>query len=104
MDVKIDFDPAQIAEKLHEAIISGTFKEIFIKAVEEEIKRLTEKTWSTDSIVSGIVQGYIQQVMRDMLNKDFRAQIEEVIREKLDKERIGKLCDELVEKIKVDRY
>jgi len=57
MDIKLDFDPKEVAEKMHEAIINGAFKDLFTKAVEAECKRLSEsngqtaKTWELQQIL-----------------------------------------------------
>jgi hypothetical protein len=105
MDIKLDFDPKEIADKMHEAIISTTFKEIFSKAVTEECKRLTESSWNTNSIIQNAVKNYFEITIRSMLNTEYKEQIENLIREKITGERLEKLCEELVEKIKVEsRY
>jgi hypothetical protein len=105
MDIKLDFDPKEIAEKMHEAIISTTFKEIFSKAVTDECKRLTESSWNANSIIQNAVKNYIEITIRSMLNTEYKEQIENVIREKITGEKLEKLCEELVEKIKVEsRY
>lgn len=105
MDIKLDFDPKEIAEKMHDAIISSTFKEIFSKAVTEECKRLTENNWNSNSIIQNAVKEYFQITIRSMLESEYKEQIESLIREKITGERLEKLCAELVEKIKVEsRY
>jgi hypothetical protein len=104
MDIKLDFDPKEIAEKMHEAIISSTFKEIFSKAVTEECKRLTEANWNTNSIIQNSVRNYFEITIHSMLNTEYKEQIENVIREKITKERLETLCEELVQKIKVQNY
>ncbi len=105
MDIKLDFDPKEIADKMHEAIISTTFKEIFSKAVTEECKRLTESSWNTNNIIQNAVKNYFEITIRSMLNTEYKEQIENLIREKITGERLEKLCEELIEKIKVEsRY
>lgn len=104
MDIKLDFDPKEIADKMHEAIISTTFKEIFSKAVTEECKRLTESNWNTNSIIQNAVRSYIEMTIRSMLNTEYKEQIENVIREKITGEKLESICDELVGKIKVGNY
>lgn len=48
MDIKIDFNPEDVAAKLKEAIMTSTFEEIFKNAVKTEIDNLT-KTCLEDS-------------------------------------------------------
>jgi hypothetical protein len=104
MDIKLNFEAKEIAEKLHEAIITTSFKEIFSKAVELECKRLTEGDWNTDSIIRGAVKNYFEITIREMLNNEYQEPIKDIIRKQITGERLDNLCEELVEKIKVEKY
>lgn len=105
MDIKLDFNPEEVAQKMTEAILTSTFKEIFAKAVTEECKKLTESSWNTNSIIQNAVKNYFEITIRQMLQTEYKEQIEALIREKITGERLTELCDQLVEKIKVgDRY
>jgi basic membrane lipoprotein Med (substrate-binding protein (PBP1-ABC) superfamily) len=104
MDIKLNFEAKEIAEKLHEAIITTSFKEIFSTAVEQECKRLTEGNWSTDNIIRGAVKNYFEITIRQMLNEEYQEQIKGIIRKQITGERLDNLCEELVEKIKVEKY
>ena len=101
MDIKLDFDPKEIAEKMHEAIITGGFKELFAKAVETECKRLSESSWSQTSIVQNVVKNYIEVQIGRLLESEYKEAILAQIREKITAEKLNELADELVGKIKV---
>ena len=92
MDIKLDFDPTEIAEKMHEAIINSTFKDIFSKAVTDECKRLTEGQWNAQTIIQNAVRNYIEITIRAMLNSEYNEQIEDIVRGKITGEKLESLC------------
>jgi len=51
MDIKIDFDPEKVAEKMHEAILSSTFKEMFSKAATSEFEKITKAEWNRNNVI-----------------------------------------------------
>lgn len=105
MEIKLDFNPEEVAQKMTEAIITSTFKEIFAKAVTEECKRLTENSWSANNVIQTAVREYMRDTIRGLLNTEYKEQIGALIRTKITGERLEKLTDELVEKIIVEsRY
>lgn len=104
MEFKLDFNPEEVAQKMTEAIVTSSFKEMFSKAVEAECKRITEGSWNTQSVIQIAIKDYFTYRIREMLNTEYREQIDNLIKESLTGEKLKELADQLVEKIKVGGY
>lgn len=106
MDLKIDFDPAAVAEKLKDAILTSTFKEMFAKAVDEHIKSITEtKGWGNyQSQLNEMVKNFVSIQIREILQTNYKEQINRIILEKFTETKLSDLVEKFVDKIKLSDY
>lgn len=104
MDLKLDFDAAKIAEKMQEAIMTSTFKEMFTKAAQTEIDALAKGTGTWGSGTSGIqqlVRTFIQSECRDILETEWKDKIRELIKLRLTEgDQIDKLVTECLDSMR----
>lgn len=107
MALEIKLDEQQVAEEISKTIFSSTFKALFDKAVEEEIKKLTASSnWGStnNAIIANVVQSYMADTMRTLLRTEYEAVIKEAIIKKISEIKLDFLVGEFVDRLKLDRY
>lgn len=105
MDIKVDFNPEVVAQKLQEAIVSSTFNEMFSKRAKESVEGFF-KGYNRDSILDRIVDDVIRAEARRLIETEWMPRITELIRQGLTEEKIQKLTTEVLQNIQIgkDRY
>lgn len=107
MDIKLDFDAAEVAAKLHDAIASSAFKEIFTKAVQKHIEEITKSNgWSGgyQTVVDNVIKSFVTEQMRSILDTEYKDRIREKILDKFISGKIDELADKFIDRISLSNY
>lgn len=105
MDIKVDFNPEIVAQKLQEAIVSSTFNTLFATKAKESVEKFFQG-WSRDSMLDRIIDDVIREETRRLLMTEFLPQISELIRVGITPERLEKITNDVLENIRIgkERY
>lgn len=103
MEIKID------SESVNKVVAEAIIKSAMGKELEAAInKAMTEVVPGWDSPVKKLVQNHVHQAIREVLERDYKSKIVEMLSEKLSNEHVATIVDASVTKalelLKSDRY
>lgn len=106
MDIKLDFDPKEVAESLQKAIMTSTFKEMFTKAAEQEMAALTKSTgWDgANSALRDAVRQFMARQLVEVLEAEYKDKIKAGIRKWFEAEQLDQLIDKFSSKLQFSNY
>lgn len=89
MQVNVDITPEEINRAVADAVIKSAIGESLQKAIEGEVKKLSQ---SYHNPITAVVQEMILKILRETIDTEFRDRIREQVRQKIEE----KFVDDLI--------
>lgn len=77
MEINVNLDPEQVNKTVAEAIINSAIGKAIKAAIEKHLEAFT-RTW--DNPVEPVIKEQIYGIVRDLIDKQYRPQIEEKVK------------------------
>lgn len=105
MDINLNIDAKELAGKITDALTNEAFSEMFKKAVDEELKRITSSGgWSGQNIIQSTVRQFFERKMADILEKEYSEHAKQLLQKYFEKNKLEELASEFVSKVKFSSY
>lgn len=99
-EIKVSITPEDIDATIREALAKTAFGKVLAEKIQSEAQR-----WATgyDSPLKGVIEGYMREVARDVLAREFKPQIEEFVRKQMTEEVLTAIFTKMWESLR-SRY
>jgi hypothetical protein len=102
MDIQINVSPEQITKVVSQAILDSTLGNNIKKIIEEKVAELGKKDWNEP--IRKAIENEIFSVIEKFIIKEYKPQIEEIVRKQISEtyavELVEKLLARIVDKAK----
>jgi len=104
MDIKVDFNPEDVAKKLAEAIASSSLNALFETAIKKHIDSLNNSSGWMEKVIDDVVRQMTSDVIHTVYNENYREQIRQLILKKFTDEKLEGLVSRFLDKLDLSRY